>query len=219
MSTRTLGISEDLQSYLVAHNPEHPLLAELRAETAGHEWSRMQISPEQGALMAWLVRLLGARRTLEVGVFTGYSSLAVALALPPDGTLLACDVSEEWTQVARRYWAKAGVAGKIRLELRPALETLDQRLAAGEASSYDFAFVDADKENYGAYYERCLRLLRVGGVLAVDNTLWGGAVADPADARETTRAIRALNRTVTSDRRVEATLIPVGDGVLLARKV
>lgn len=219
MSTRTLGISEDLQNYLVASNREHPLLAELRAETATHPSARMQISPEQGAFMAWLVRLLGARRTLEVGVFTGYSSLTVALALPADGTILACDLSEEWTNVARRYWRAAGVEGRIRLELGPALETLDRRLAAGEASSYDFAFVDADKENYCEYYERCLRLLRVGGVLAVDNTLWGGAVIEPSDARETTRAIRALNRMASSDRRVEATLVPIGDGLLLARKV
>lgn len=219
MSTRTLGISEELQAYVVRHNAEHPLLAELRAETAGHPWARMQISPEQGAFMGWLVRLLGARRVLEVGVFTGYSSLAMALSLPADGKLLACDVSEEWTAVARRYWQRAGVESKVQLELRPALETLDQRLGAGEASSYDFAFVDADKENYEAYYERCLRLLRVGGVLAVDNTLWGGAVADPADQRETTSAIRALNRAVADDRRVEATLLPVGDGLLLARKL
>jgi caffeoyl-CoA O-methyltransferase len=218
MSTRTLGISEELQAYVVQHNVEHPLLAELRAETATHPWARMQISPEQGAFMAWLLRLMGARRVLEVGVFTGYSSLAMALALPPDGTLLACDVNEEWTAVARRYWRRAGVEGKVRLELRPALETLDARLAAGEASSYDFAFIDADKENYAGYYERCLRLLRVGGVIAVDNTLWGGAVADPADQRETTTAIRALNRAVVDDRRVEASLVPLGDGLLLARK-
>lgn len=219
MSTHTLGLSPELHAYLMAHNPEPELLAELRAETAGHEWARMQISPEQGAFMAWLVRLMGARRTLEVGVFTGYSSLAVALALPQDGTLLACDVNAEWTAVARRYWERAGVAGKITLELRPAIETLDQRLAAGEAGTYDFAFIDADKESYAAYYERCLRLLRAGGVLVVDNTLWGGAVADGADHRETTRAIRALNRHALQDRRVEATLLPIGDGLLLARKI
>lgn len=219
MSTRSLGVSPDLHQYLIAHNPEHPLLAELRKETAGHEWARMQISPEQGAFMAWLVRLMGARRCLEIGVFTGYSSLTVALALPQDGTLLACDVNEEWTAVARRYWERAGVAHKITLELRPALETLDHRLAAGEAGTYDFAFIDADKERYFDYYERCLRLLRVGGVLAVDNTLWGGAVADAADLRETTCAIRALNRRAHRDRRVEATLLPIGDGLLLARKV
>lgn len=219
MSTHSLGISAELHQYLIAHNPEHPLLAELRQETAGHEWARMQISPEQGAFMAWLVRLIGARRCLEVGVFTGYSSLTVALALPQDGTLLACDVNEEWTAVARRYWERANVASKITLELRPAIETLDQRLAAGEAGTYDFAFVDADKESYLDYYERCLRLLRVGGVLVVDNTLWSGAVADASDVRDTTRAIRALNRHAGEDRRVETTLVPIGDGVLLARKI
>lgn len=219
MSRRTLGLTDALQAYVLEHNPEHPLLAELRAETAHSEWARMQISPEQGAFMSWLVRLMGVRRALEVGVFTGYSSLTVALALPPDGTLLACDVNEEWTGIARRYWQRAGVERKITLELRPAVETLDQRLAAGEAATYDFAFVDADKENYVAYYERCLALLRVGGVLLVDNVLWGGNVADPRDARETTTAIRRLNRHAVSDRRVETTLLPIGDGVLLVRKL
>lgn len=219
MSVRTLGLSDALHSYVIDHNPEHPLLKELRAETAPHEWARMQISPEQGAFMAWLVRLMGARRTLEVGVFTGYSSLTVALALPGDGTLLACDVNAEWTSVARRYWEKAGVADKITLELRPALETLDARLAAGEAGTYDFAFIDADKENYLEYFERCLALLRVGGVMLFDNTLWSGAVVDPTDARTTTQVIRTLNRQIQGDRRVEATLVPLGDGLLLARKV
>jgi predicted O-methyltransferase YrrM len=219
MSTRTLGVSETLQAYLIAHNPEPPVLAELRAETARHERFEMQISPEQGAFLGWLVRLMGARRALEVGVFTGYSSLAVALALPPDGHLLACDINEEWTSVAKRYWGKAGVDAKISLQLRPALETLDEKLKTGEAGTYDFAFIDADKENYLGYYERCLQLLRVGGVLAVDNTLWSGSVADPSDARETTRCIRALNLAVSRDRRVEATLLPIGDGLLLARKI
>jgi caffeoyl-CoA O-methyltransferase len=218
MSTRTIGVSESVHRYLTEHSGEHSVLAELRAETAPLEWARMQIAPDQGAFMAWLVRLIDARRTLEVGVFTGYSSLAVALALPPEGRIVACDVSEEWTRMARRYWEKAGVSQKIELRLKPALETLDELLRNGEARSFDFAFIDADKENYLAYYERSLELVRAGGVIAIDNTLWSGAVADPLDQRETTVAIRQVNERVLGDARVQATLATVGDGLLLATK-
>lgn len=218
MSTRTIGISDTVHAYLTAHSGEHPVLAELRSETAPLEWARMQIAPDQGAFMAWLVRLIGARRTLEIGVFTGYSSLAVALALPEDGRIVACDVSEEWTRMARRYWEKAGVSHKIQLELRPAVETLDALLASGQKGSFDFAFIDADKESYVAYYERSLELLRPGGVIAIDNTLWSGRVAEPLDETEATAAIRATNERVLADARVSATLATIGDGLLLATK-
>jgi caffeoyl-CoA O-methyltransferase len=178
----------------------------------------MQISPEQGQLMALLVKMLGARRTIEVGVFTGYSALAVALALPADGRVVACDVSEEWTGVARRYWQKAGVANKVDLRLAPALATLDAMLAAGEADRYDFAFIDADKGNYAGYYDRCMKLVRPGGLIAVDNTLWNGWVADAAHAEDDTRAIRAFNDKLHADERIDLSLVPIGDGLTLARR-
>jgi caffeoyl-CoA O-methyltransferase len=168
--------------------------------------------------MALLVELLGVKRALEVGVFTGYSSLAVALAMPPEGRLIACDVSEEYTSVARRYWARAGVAGKIDLRLGPALETLDKLLAEGRAGGFDFAFVDADKPNYLGYYERCLELLRPGGLLAIDNVLWGGEVANPKVKDVDTKAIRVLNDKAAKDERISLSLLPLGDGLTLARK-
>ncbi len=182
------------------------------------EQSSMQIAPEQGQLMAWLVELIGARRTLEIGTFTGYSSLAVALALPEDGTLVACDRSEEWTTVARRYWEEAGVTQKIDLRLGPAIDTLDGLLREDGEESFDFAFIDADKISYEAYYERALRLLRTGGVVAVDNTLWSGRVADPGVRDESTEAIRAFNEKLHADTRVTLSLVPIGDGLTLARK-
>jgi predicted O-methyltransferase YrrM len=197
---------------------ETPIQARLRAETASLPEARMQIGADQGALMAMLVRLLGARRALEIGTFTGYSALAVASALPPDGRLICCDVSEEWTAIGRRYWKEAGVAERIDLRLAPATETLAGLLREGGADSFDFAFIDADKENYDAYYEACLRLVRPGGLIAVDNALWSGAVADPSVTDAETEALRALNRKVRDDGRVEACLLTVGDGVLLARK-
>ena len=197
---------------------ETPLQRRLRAETAKLREAQMQIGPDQGALMAFLIRLIGARRALEIGVFTGYSSLAVASALPDDGQLIACDVSEEWTRIARRYWDEAGVAGKIELRLGPALDTLAALRRDGADESFDFAFIDADKENNDAYYEACLRLVRPGGLIAVDNTIWGGRVADPAVHDAETTAIRALNLKMRDDARVEAVLLTVGDGVMLARK-
>lgn len=197
---------------------EAPVLARLRAETAKLPNAMMQIAPEQGALLQMLVRLIGARRCIEVGTFTGYSALAVALALPDDGRVTACDVSEEWTQVARRYWAEAGVAGKIDLRLAPALQTLDALLAAGGAGTSDFVFVDADKPGYDAYYERALVLLRPGGLIVFDNVLWGGRVADPADRSADTEALRALNAKLATDQRIDLCMVPVGDGFSFCRK-
>jgi caffeoyl-CoA O-methyltransferase len=178
----------------------------------------MQISPEQGQLLSLLVELVGARRCIEVGVYTGYSSTVVALALPRDGMLVACDVNAEFTDVARRYWRLAGVEERIDLRLAPALATLDALLADGQAQTFDFAFIDADKENYLGYYERCFALLRPGGLLAIDNVLWGGSVADPTDTSGRTQAIRALNERVRGDERVTISLVPIGDGLFLARK-
>ena len=219
MSVATIAMTEALYGYLLKTTLREPeLLARLRHETASLPSHGMQISPEQGQLMGLLIELIGARRSLEVGVYTGYSSTVVALALPPDGKLVACDVSAEWTDVARRYWREAGVESKIELHVRPALQTLDALLAAGGAGSFDFAFIDADKTSYDAYYERCLSLLRPGGLVAVDNTLWSGAVSDEADQRETTCAIRALNLKIAKDSRVTTSLIPIGDGLYLARK-
>jgi predicted O-methyltransferase YrrM len=219
MSSSTFTLPESLQRYLMEHSlRDQPLLRELREETAAMPRGGMQISPEQGQFMQLLVKVLGAKKCIEVGVFTGYSSLCVALALPADGRIVACDVSEEWTAVARRYWAKAGVAGKIDLRLAPATQTLDGLLAAGEAGHYDFAFIDADKGGYRDYYERCLKLLRPGGLVAIDNTLWSGRVADPAEASEDTVHIRRFNDFVHGDTRVEMSLLPVGDGLTLARK-
>jgi predicted O-methyltransferase YrrM len=177
----------------------------------------MQISPDQGQFMALLVKLLGARRTIEVGTFTGYSALTVALALPPDGRVLACDVSDEYTRIGRPFWQQAGVADRIELVLAPALQTLDARLAAGESGRYDFAFIDADKSNYDLYYERCLALLRPGGLIALDNMLWGGAVARPATDADTL-ALQALNSKLQGDQRIDHALLTVGDGLALARK-
>jgi caffeoyl-CoA O-methyltransferase len=219
LSNRTLPLDDLLYDYLLRHSlREHAALAALRAETAGHPRVNMQIAPEQGQFMQLLVKSIGARRAIEVGVFTGYSSLAVALALPEDGHLLACDVSEEYTAIARRHWQAAGVAAKIELVLAPALGTLDARLAAGEAGRYDFGFIDADKQNYGAYYERLLRLVRPGGLIAVDNTLWGGAVADPADRGAETAAIREFNDRLHADPRIDLALLPLADGLTLARR-
>lgn len=219
MSRRSFLLTETLANYYVkVALRETPVLAELRAETAGLAQAQMQISPEQGQLLAVLVQIMDARRCIEVGVFTGYSSLAVAQALPADGQILACDISEEWTAMARRYWTAAGVEGKIRLVLAPARATLDAEIAAGNAGSYDFAFIDADKPAYLDYYERCLRLLRHGGLIAVDNTLWSGRVADPKVTDADTRALRAFNAAVAKDERVDLCLVPIADGLTLLRK-
>lgn len=220
MSTRTIAMTDALYAYLQEHSIREPdVLQALRKETAGIKHANMQISPEQGQFMALLAKLIGAKRCIEVGVFTGYSSISVALALPPDGRIVACDVSEEWTAVARRYWKLAGVEGKIELKLAPAVQTLDALLAAGGAGQYDFAFIDADKTSYLAYYERILKLLRKGGLMTIDNTLWSGKVADPAASEPDTVALRALNDFVHRDARVDMSLLPLGDGLTLARKL
>ena len=216
---RHLPLDARLYDYIVGHSlRDHPALAELRRVTAGMEHGGMQIGPDQGQFMQLLVKLLGARNCIEVGVFTGYSSLAVALALPPGGRIVACDVSAEWTAIGRKHWKMAGVEDKIDLRLGPATATLDALLAAGGAGTYDFAFIDADKPNYLAYYERCLELLRAGGLIAIDNTLWSGDVANPGKSDGNTVALRAFNDALHLDERIDLALLPVGDGVTLARK-
>jgi caffeoyl-CoA O-methyltransferase len=218
MANRTLTLDDGLYEYLLSHSlREHPAQAALREATRSHPHAGMQIGPEQGQFMALLVRLIGARRTLEIGVFTGYSALAVALALPDDGYVLACDVSDEYTRIGKPFWSAAGVAHKIDLRLAPARETLDARLAAGEAGRYDFAFIDADKTSYDDYYERCLRLVRDGGLIAIDNVLWSGSVARPAKTADTA-ALQALNDKLHDDERIDLSLVPIGDGLTLARK-
>jgi caffeoyl-CoA O-methyltransferase len=218
MGKRSL-VPDAVEAYVSATaTHETPVQQRLRAETAALPRWRMQIGPDQGALLAFLVRLIGARRTLEIGTFTGYSAFTVAAALPPDGRLITCDLSAEWTAIARRYWQEAGVADRIELRLGPALQTLTALRRDGGDGSFDFAFIDADKESYDAYYETCLHLVRVGGLIAVDNVLWGGSVADSSVVDAETTAIRALNAKVRDDRRVESCLLTVGDGVLLVRK-
>ena len=220
MPYRTLNLDDTLVRYILDHSlREHPAQVALRAATRSHPQAGMQISPEQGQFMALLVKLLGVRRAIEVGVFTGYSALTVALALPEDGRLLACDISDDYTRVGKPFWEQAGVARKIDLQLAPALHTLDARLAAGEMGGYDFAFIDADKSSYDAYYERCLSLVRPGGLIAIDNTLWGGSVARPSrEADADTRALQALNIKLHGDQRIDLSLLPLGDGLTLARK-
>lgn len=219
MSSRNGYISEALYDYILSVSlRDLPVLAQLRQETAGLSNAGMQISPDQGQFMALLAKLTGAKKVLEVGVFTGYSSLVVALALPVEGRIVACDISEEYTRMARRYWQEAGVAHKIDLRLGPAADTLAGLVAAGEAGSFDFAFIDADKENYLIYYEHALQLLRPGGLVLVDNVLWGGRPIDPEAKDESTEAIRAINAKMGRDERVDVSLLPVGDGLTLARK-
>ncbi len=219
MSSRTINLDDELYRYLLdVAVREDDVLRRLREETAGLEMARMQISPEQGQFMRLLVKIIGAKRTLEVGVFTGYSTLCVAMALPPQGRITACDVSEEWTAIARRYWVEAGVDSKIDLRLAPALETLAALAASDQRETYDFAFIDADKSNYSAYFEYCLALVRAGGLIGVDNTLWSGRVIDSADQSADTIAIRELNESLKSDPRIDLCLLTIGDGLSLARK-
>ena len=219
MTRDTITMTEALSKYLHDVSLQEPdVLRRLRQETANMPNAGMQIGPLQGQFMQLLLKLQGAKRTLEVGVFTGYSSLWTALALPDDGKVVACDVSEEWTSIGRRYWEEAGVAHKIDLRLGPAAETLAAMITNGESESFDFAFIDADKENYGRYYEQCMKLVRPGGLIAVDNALWSGQVADPEDQSASTEAIRSLNQRVVQDERVDHSLMQLGDGLMLAWK-
>ena len=218
MSSGSIGLSEAVNAYLERFGVREPeVLRRLREETARMPESQMQIAVEEGALLALLVQLLGARRVLEVGTFTGYSSTAMALALPPHGRIVCCDVSKEFTDVARRTWADAGVADRVELHIGPALDTLDALLEEGAAGTFDLAFIDADKGNYAGYYERSLRLVRSGGLIAIDNVLWSGRVADPANQDESTLAIRALNAAIATDERVDVAMVPIADGLTLAR--
>lgn len=219
MSNQTLGLAEPLYRYLLDHSlRESAVLAELRQVTAEHPQAQMQIAPEQGQFMALLVQLMGARKTLEVGVFTGYSSLAVALALPPEGRIVACDVSEEYTAIARQFWEKAGVDFKIDLHLGPATETLDRLIASGQSGTFDFAFIDADKSGYDRYYEQALQLVRPGGLIAIDNVLWSGRVADADTQDNRTNTIRTFNDKLHQDSRIHLSLVPIADGLTLALK-
>lgn len=218
MTLQTLTLDEHLYRYLLSISlREHPEQTALREATRSHPAARMQIAPEQGQFMQLLVKLGGARRALEIGVFTGYSALTVALALPEDGHLLACDVSEAYTAVGKPFWERAGVAERIELVLGPALTTLEDRLRAGEAGTYDFAFIDADKTSYDGYFEACLRLLRPGGLIAIDNVLWSGRVAAPTSDPDTA-ALQQLNIKLHQDSRVDLAMVPIGDGLTLARK-
>jgi caffeoyl-CoA O-methyltransferase len=220
MSSRTIQVTEPIHDYLLSVSLREPaVLSKLREETAKLEAAGMQISPEQGQFMRLLVKLLGAKRTLEIGVFTGYSALSVALVLPDDGQIVACDVNEEWTGMARRYWHAAGIAHKIDLYLAPATETL-AALVANEANhgTFDFAFIDADKANYATYYDQAFKLIRRGGVIAIDNVLWGGSLVDESKQDEDTNALRALNQQLHKDDRIDLSMVPIGDGLTLARK-
>jgi predicted O-methyltransferase YrrM len=216
--SRHLAITDRIEDYVLAHTHESEVARRLRAETATLPQARMQIGPDQAAFLALLVRSLGARQCLEIGTFTGYSALAVAMALPAEGKLICCDISEEWTAMGRKYWAEAGVAARIDLRLAPALDTLNELLANAGSGQFDFAFIDADKAGYDSYYEACLTLVRAGGLIALDNMLWSGRVADPLQHDADTDAIRALNAKIHADSRVEAVLLTVGDGVMLVRK-
>lgn len=219
MARQTLGFPDDLYEYMLASSLREPaLLGRLRGETAALEQSSKQVSPDEGQFLALLTKLIGARRTIEVGVFTGYSALWVALALPEDGLLIGCDVDVAWTDVARRYWREAGVAHKIDLRLGPAAETLAQLLEAGETEQFDMAFIDADKPNYETYYEQCLRLVRSGGLILVDNVLWYGRVIDRTQQDADTVAIRAINAKIAADERVDVSMLAIGDGLTLAVK-
>ena len=218
MSNKTICITEELYEYMLSVSLREPdILRELRRETARYENANMQIAPEQGQFMALLVKILGAKYTLDIGVYTGYSSLCIGLALPSDGRVIACDINRQWTDIARRYWQDAGVADKIELHLAPAERTLESLLAQGQ-ERFDFAFIDADKINYDSYYESCLQLIRPGGLIAIDNVLWSGSVADTADHDADTVAIRDLNDKIHKDHRVAMSLVPIADGLTLIRK-
>ena len=219
MGKHTLTITDTLYDYLLTVSlHETTVQRELRMATDEMKEAMMQISPDQGQFMALLVKLINAEKIIEVGTFTGYSALTLAQALPQQGKLIACDINEEWTTMAQRYWQQADVAHKIDLHLAPARDTLTALIKDGQQETYDFAFIDADKQNYKHYYESCLQLIRPGGLIAIDNVLWGGSVADTADQQPDTIAIREFNRFINDDDRVEISLVPIGDGLTLARK-
>jgi len=219
MANRTIGLDKDLYAYLLERGVREPdVLQQLREATEKEELSAMRSAPEQCQLMAMLLRLADSKRVIEVGTYTGYATLWMALALPEDGEVVTCDISERWSFVARRFWEIAGVEEKVRLHLRPALETLDALIQGGEENAFDFAFIDADKENYEHYYERCLQLVRPGGLIVIDNVLWGGSVIDASNNSAATEAIRAFNRRLQGDERVELAMLPIADGVTLALK-
>ena len=220
MSRQTLNLTAELYEYLRSVSLREPfILKQLREETAGLEWGNMQISPEQGQFMQLIVSLLGAKKILEVGTFTGYSALSMAMALPEDGNIICCDTSEEWTDIARRYWDEAELADKIKLYLAPATETLQSLLDQGQQDSFDMVFIDADKENYQHYYEFSLRLVRKNGLIMFDNTLWNGAVIEPDNTSPATLAIRDINKIIFADDRIDISLLPIGDGLTLVRKL
>lgn len=219
MSKQNTGLDFNIASYIQSISLREPeILKQLREETAKLPMAQMQISPEQGQLMALLVQLMGAKKTLEIGVFTGYSALAVALALPSDGKIIACDLSEDYTAIAREFWQKAGVAEKMDLRIAPALDTLDQLIATEETGTFDFVFIDADKRNYANYYERSLTLVRSGGLILIDNVLWSGQVADPTDQDKRTQTIRAFNEKLYYDDRISLSVLAIADGLTLALK-
>jgi len=219
MTTRSFYLPEKIEEYILQTTlREHPVMRELREETAKMPSARMQSGPDQVQFLQLLVKLIDARQCIEVGVFTGYSALGVALALPPEGRIVACDISEEYTAIAQPYWRRAAVDAKIELQLAPATQTLDGLIAHRQAGRFDFAYIDADKTGYDAYYERCLTLLRPNGVIAIDNVLWSGDVAEPASSDPDTVALRALNQKIGSDNRVDAALLTIGDGLMIVRK-
>lgn len=220
MSSRTIELNDKLYDYLLEVSlRESGPQTELRELTQTHKFANMQIAPEQGQFMAMMVRLTGAKKILEIGTFTGYSALSMALALPEGGSITCCDLSEEWTDIARRFWRESGVEHSIDLRIAPALETLDELLANKGKNSYDMAFIDADKANYSHYYERCLQLIRPNGLILFDNTLWGGSVADESITDEDTVALRELNRALHTDQRIDLAMLPLGDGLTLARVI
>ena len=219
MGKNTLDLTDNVYTYLLDNSlRESPVARALREKTDQHEWAVMQISADQGQFMALLLKLINAKRVIEIGTFTGYSALVMAQALPEDGQLIACDVNDEWTNIGKPYWQEANVENKIDLHLAPALETLDALIEENQLNQFDFAFIDADKQNIQNYFERCLQLIRPGGLIAVDNVLWGGSVADPENQTPDTLAIRTFNKTVLKDKRVDISLVPIGDGLTLARK-
>lgn len=219
MANCSIALNEKLYGYLLDTGLREPeLLQRLRLATEREELSVMRSAPEQGQLMAMLIKLMGAKRILEVGTYTGYATLWMAMALPDDGEIITCDLSDEWTSVGTRFWSEAGVADKITLHLRPAIETLDSLIVQGQSGVFDFIFIDADKENYSVYYEASLRLLRSGGLMVIDNVLWGGSVIDDANQNSSTVAIRAFNRALKSDSRIEINMLPVADGITLVMK-